>query len=356
MPAKFDVAALKSRMQEIAQRELGPGIEAVGLIKYPCPFHAENTPSFVVYEDHWHCYGSCGRGGDVVDFIMRLRNLNFVDACKYLDAGETTTEAINTFKAEREAKRLADQATREKLRQEYAASGEYEKYRNMNPEQVHQWEKWGLNREMRDFWKVGYTPEKRYRVGGEDYSSPAFVMPIHSPLNGKPPMVITSQFRLVNPAPGAGKFRFEYRPEPGLGTAAFVARHDWKMGETPDRAFKCCLVVEGPRKAATTYARALATEDIQVVGIPSKSDAGGIIEGLKLFLWVYVWLDPDVVNRPRNASANWEPSDIRLCRLIGTDKSSIVRYPMKIDDALLEGTLGIKALMRILNMSERVEV
>lgn len=355
MPAKFDTVALKNRMQEIAQRELGAGLDVGhGIIKFICPFHADTNPSLTAYQDHYHCY-TCGAHGDVIEMIMRLRGLNFVDACKYLDAESTTPETIQTFQAERESKKQAEIATREKMRLEYAKAAEYEKYRNMNPAQIAQWDKWGINKELRDFWKVGYTSEKKYRVNDNELTSPAYVMPIHTPLNGKPPMVITSQFRLTNPAPGAGKFRFEYRPSPGLGTAAFVAQHNWRMGETPGQ-YKTCLIVEGPRKAATTWARALSADDIQVIGIPSKCDSGGMVEALKTYQWVYVWLDPDVINRPKNAAANWEPSDIRLCRMIGTNKTSFIRYPMKIDDALLDGTLGTKTLLRILSMSERVEV
>ena len=34
-----------------------------------CPFHNERTPSFKVYEDHYHCFG-CGEHGDHVDFYL----------------------------------------------------------------------------------------------------------------------------------------------------------------------------------------------------------------------------------------------------------------------------------------------
>ena len=39
-----------------------------------CPFHNERTPSFKVYEDHFHCFG-CGEHGDHVDFVQKLRHL-----------------------------------------------------------------------------------------------------------------------------------------------------------------------------------------------------------------------------------------------------------------------------------------
>ena len=51
-----------------------------------CPFHAEKTPSFVVFPDtqSWHCFGACGTGGDVFAFIMRQENMDFSDALKIL--------------------------------------------------------------------------------------------------------------------------------------------------------------------------------------------------------------------------------------------------------------------------------
>ena len=51
-----------------------------------CPFHAEKTPSFVVFPDsqNWHCFGACGTGGDIFAFIMRHENLDFSEALAVL--------------------------------------------------------------------------------------------------------------------------------------------------------------------------------------------------------------------------------------------------------------------------------
>ena len=51
-----------------------------------CPFHAEKTPSFVVNPDRqtWHCFGSCGTGGDIFTFIQRAENVDFPEALRLL--------------------------------------------------------------------------------------------------------------------------------------------------------------------------------------------------------------------------------------------------------------------------------
>jgi DNA primase len=50
-----------------------------------CPFHNEKTPSFYVYDDHFHCFG-CGAHGDAIGFVMRARNLGFMEAVESLAA------------------------------------------------------------------------------------------------------------------------------------------------------------------------------------------------------------------------------------------------------------------------------
>jgi DNA primase len=53
-----------------------------------CPFHAEKTPSFVVFPhtQTWHCFGACGTGGDVFTFLMRREGLDFSEALHQLAA------------------------------------------------------------------------------------------------------------------------------------------------------------------------------------------------------------------------------------------------------------------------------
>lgn len=50
-----------------------------------CPFHHEKSPSFSVAVDKqiYKCFG-CGEAGNVITFVMKNRNLIFVDAVKFL--------------------------------------------------------------------------------------------------------------------------------------------------------------------------------------------------------------------------------------------------------------------------------
>lgn len=52
-----------------------------------CPFHSEKSPSCTLYLDtadpHFYCFG-CGAGGDVITFIMKIENLGYMEALKFL--------------------------------------------------------------------------------------------------------------------------------------------------------------------------------------------------------------------------------------------------------------------------------
>ncbi len=69
------------------------GSDFVGL----CPFHREKTPSFHISSDKqlFYCFG-CGTGGNIIDFIMKIENLDFVDTIKFLAerAGITLEEEV----------------------------------------------------------------------------------------------------------------------------------------------------------------------------------------------------------------------------------------------------------------------
>lgn len=57
------------------------GSNMVGL----CPFHSEKSPSFTVFPATrgFYCFG-CGAGGDVITFVMKAENLDYMDAVAYL--------------------------------------------------------------------------------------------------------------------------------------------------------------------------------------------------------------------------------------------------------------------------------
>jgi DNA primase len=55
-----------------------------------CPFHGEKTPSFYIYDDHYHCFG-CGAHGDAIAFVMQAEGASFPEAVERL-AGEAGLE------------------------------------------------------------------------------------------------------------------------------------------------------------------------------------------------------------------------------------------------------------------------
>ena len=50
-----------------------------------CPFHNEKSPSFSVSQEKqiYKCFG-CGESGNVITFVMKNKNMTFIDAVKYL--------------------------------------------------------------------------------------------------------------------------------------------------------------------------------------------------------------------------------------------------------------------------------
>lgn len=103
IPESF-IAELTSRCDiESTVSSYVPLKRAGRLLKGLCPFHGEKTPSFTVYPEtaSFYCFG-CGAGGDVITFIKRIENLDYLDAVKFLAdrAGMTVPETAHVNDAE----------------------------------------------------------------------------------------------------------------------------------------------------------------------------------------------------------------------------------------------------------------
>lgn len=72
-----------------------------------CPFHNEKTPSFSINneEGFYHCFG-CKESGDVIKFVEKMENVDFMDAIKILAdrVGMEIPEFQNSDKRKRDQK------------------------------------------------------------------------------------------------------------------------------------------------------------------------------------------------------------------------------------------------------------
>lgn len=77
LKSRCDIVDVVSSYVNLKRR----GRNMVGL----CPFHSEKTPSFNLYPENgsFYCFG-CGAGGDVITFVRRIENLDYMEAIRFL--------------------------------------------------------------------------------------------------------------------------------------------------------------------------------------------------------------------------------------------------------------------------------
>lgn len=87
---RFDVEAIRrSHPIEIVVASSGVELTRRGQgFMGCCPFHDDSTASLSVggVPDPFHCFG-CDAGGDVIEYVVRLTGLSFVDAVRALESG-----------------------------------------------------------------------------------------------------------------------------------------------------------------------------------------------------------------------------------------------------------------------------
>ena len=85
---RTDVQAVKERIDVVAVMSRYLSLVKSGQThKARCPFHKDDTPSFVVSAEKglWHCFG-CGEGGDLFAFLMKIERISFPEALERLAA------------------------------------------------------------------------------------------------------------------------------------------------------------------------------------------------------------------------------------------------------------------------------
>ncbi len=121
-----------------------------------CPFHQEKSPSFMVNRERqsWHCFG-CNEGGDVISFLEKIDNLNFVEATKILAERAGVEFRLNRgFDKDRQDKALLFEVME-------AATKFYEETLNSaaGREAREYLIKRGLNSESVAFWRLGFAAD-----------------------------------------------------------------------------------------------------------------------------------------------------------------------------------------------------
>lgn len=74
-----------------------------------CPFHHENSPSFMVSQDKqiWHCFG-CDKGGDIFTFLQEIEGVDFPEALRLLAQRANVTLTSYNPSAQQKKQRLLD--------------------------------------------------------------------------------------------------------------------------------------------------------------------------------------------------------------------------------------------------------
>lgn len=117
-----------------------------------CPFHGDKNPSFMVSETsgQYRCW-SCGEKGDLFSWVMKTRNMTFVEALNLLaeQAGVTLKARRTEDKEQKKGQRAAMEFALDFFKKELQRSADARGY----------CERRGLDEETLLRWEIGYAPD-----------------------------------------------------------------------------------------------------------------------------------------------------------------------------------------------------
>lgn len=125
-----------------------------------CPFHNENTPSFVVNEAKqiFKCFG-CGEGGNVVRYLMLRKQISFPEAIKDLAARYSIALEIENDTPENREKRDSEENLRESILYINEMAARYFASQLPACEQAMEYLQGRLHDDDIATWHLGWAPE-----------------------------------------------------------------------------------------------------------------------------------------------------------------------------------------------------
>ena len=125
-----------------------------------CPFHNEKTPSFHVWKknNRYKCFG-CGETGDAINAVMKLKQLNYVEAIEWLAAKYNVT--LEYDQAAREESQEKKEARVEQYEILEFARKQWEQCLFSLPQDAIVWEYLlgrGYTQEICREWNLGFAP------------------------------------------------------------------------------------------------------------------------------------------------------------------------------------------------------
>ncbi|QIX60893.1 DNA primase [Hymenobacter sp. BT18] len=148
---QVDVLAVVSRYVKLKSR--GHKHEAC------CPFHDESTPSFSVSpaKNIFKCFG-CGAAGDGIGFVMKFKNLSFIEAVKEIASDHSVVVEYIEQTPEAAAEAEQKQRERESVRIALAYAAAYYAGNKMP-------DRWAETRKIqqpaRDLFQLGHAEDRR---------------------------------------------------------------------------------------------------------------------------------------------------------------------------------------------------
>jgi len=147
--SRLDIVDVLS--EYISLKQVGANFKAL------CPFHKENTPSFVVNQEKqiWHCFG-CAKGGDIFSFLMEIEAIEFVEALKILAKKAGITLKVG-YKQSNE--KLSKKGIIFDILEETRNFYFYNLLNSKDKIVINYLKERGLDKDTISYWKIGYSKD-----------------------------------------------------------------------------------------------------------------------------------------------------------------------------------------------------